>query len=373
MKKLGIYVHIPFCRSKCAYCDFLSSNNLSDESAYLRKLLDEISFYSKKMGDDYLVDTIFIGGGTPSVLSSGNLEKIVDRIKKDFSVSSDAEITIECNPESVNEDKVLELVNSCNRVSLGVQSTCDKTLKIIGRAHDRKKAFNALDLLTKTNLSLSADLILGLPGEDLTTVIRSTKDVLDFGITHLSAYGLSLERGTRLYDSAQKGECNIPDADMIADYYDSVLSVCSQYGLDRYEVSNFAVPGYECKHNLGYWRRKNYLGVGLGAHSLLQNARFYNTRSFDEYLSTSDFDKIKVLDERLEKEDELEETIMLGLRLRDGVEIAEIYEQFGVNVFERYADAIKRLERVLDVTRDNIRVKKEYFYSLNSIIVEFLD
>ncbi|MBQ2714532.1 MAG: radical SAM family heme chaperone HemW [Clostridia bacterium] len=372
MEKLGLYLHIPFCRSKCAYCDFLSFPNLDRMESYKNKLLLEIAYYADKLKGEYIVDTVFIGGGTPSILPLGYVSEIVDAICKNFTVASEVEITVESNPESLDVDKVSEYQNACNRVSLGVQSLNNKTLKIIGRAHDENQARRALELLTNTNLKVNADLILGLP-ESEDDCLRSVSGVLDCGVKHLSAYGLGVEKGTKLFDMVKDGVCTLPDGDRVADLYNEVLSLTSRYGLERYEVSNFAHPGYECKHNLGYWTRKSYLGMGLGAHSLLQNARFYNTSSLSDYLNTINFDEIKTLDAKLSKEDELEESVMLGLRLSDGITLSVIKERFGVDILDKYSKGISKLSKVLDVTEEKIRVKKEYFYTLNSIIVEFLD
>ncbi len=373
MKKLGLYVHIPFCKSKCAYCDFLSFCNLDNEDAYIDKLLQEVSFYGERLKGCFAVDTVFIGGGTPSILKSGTIKKIVNKIYQTFAVDENVEISVESNPESLTLAKIDEYKDCCTRVSLGVQSLSDSTLSLIGRAHDSRQARLALDRLSKTNLNVNADIILGLPNETIDTTLNTVREILDYGITHLSAYGLSIEKGTKLCQMIESRACSVPDGDQVADVYDKVLNDAKRFGLYRYEVSNFAKLGFECKHNLGYWTRKNYLGVGLGAHSLLENARFYNTQSMSEYLDADDFEKIKVQESLLDKNDELEETIMLGLRLRDGINAQEILREYGVDVFERFKKGIKKLERVLDITKTNIKVKEEYFYSLNAIIVEFLE
>lgn len=373
MKKLGLYVHVPFCVSKCAYCDFLSFACNTKQDDYLKKLKDEIFYWGEKLKGEYSIDTIFIGGGTPSVLQSGAISDILCVARKHFSVDYDCEITVEANPDSLTDDKIAEYADSCTRISVGVQSTCDDTLNILSRPHTAEQAKEVLKKLTKTTLDVNADVILGLPNESSEITLKSVREILDHGIGHLSAYGLSVEDGTKLQKMLQNNECSVLDSDKVADLYDSVLDTVRGYGLDRYEVSNFAKPSKECKHNIGYWTRKSYLGVGLGAHSLLENKRFYNTCNFEEYLRCKDFSTILREEDVLSLSDEIEEEIMLRLRLKDGIDVSVLREKYGVDVFETYGKGIEKLKGVLNVTDKKICIKDEYFYSLNSIIVEFLD
>lgn len=370
--RLGIYIHIPFCKRKCAYCDFLSSTRLEDEENYLKKLKDELRFWAKDLGD-YEIDTIFVGGGTPSVLSSGALASVMDVICTNYHLTEAVEVTVEANPDTFNEEKLEEYSDFATRISLGVQSLSDKVLSVAGRLHDEKGARRALKLLSKSKLKGSADLILGLPLDNLDTVTYSVKGILDYGIDHLSAYGLKIEEGTPFYKDFTNKSRVFPDDDLVADMYDRVVDVARRYGLIRYEVSNFARIGSECRHNVGYWRRKPYLGVGIGAHSLIDDVRYENTRNILEYLDTTDFRKIRLVESRLTQEDCLFEEIMLGLRLREGIDIEKLERRYNIDFESRFSSAITKLKPVLDINNKKLCVKEQYFYALNSIIVEFFE
>lgn len=370
--KLGIYIHIPFCKRKCNYCDFLSSSDTTRIEAYLKKLQDEIDYYATTYSSCE-VDTVFVGGGTPSVLRTGALKEVFDTLFKRFRLDRNAEITVEANPDTLDEDKVAEYSDFATRVSLGVQSLSDKVLKIAGRLHDEQGARKALWLLSRSKLNASADLILGLPLDGVDGVTYSAKGILDYGIEHLSAYGLKVEENTRFYSDLKENKITFPDDDAVADMYDRVVDIAKSYGLARYEVSNFAKHGFECRHNVGYWRRKPYLGLGVGAHSLLDNVRYENTSDIERYLGCDDFSSVRNIESRLSFEDELFEEIMLGLRLRDGVMVKEIEKKYGIDFFERFSKPLTKLNRVLECSLDKICVKEDYFYALNSIIVEFLN
>lgn len=369
---IGVYIHIPYCKSKCHYCDFLSSSNFSSLGAYLDKLKEEIGYYSDTLSDT-VIDTVFIGGGTPSALPRGALRGLFDTLSKRFKVKGGAEITVEANPDTIDVEKVEEYKQFCTRVSLGVQSLDNKVLKYAGRLHDETVARNALKLLSKTNLNVSADLILGLPLDSVEGVNRSTKKILDYGIGHLSAYGLKVEDGTKFHRDFKSGVTTFPDDDMVTDMYDTVVKVAKDYGLMRYEVSNFAKIGEECRHNVGYWKRLPYLGLGIGAHSLIDDVRYENPREMNSYLDAHDFDKFRKIESTLTKEDSLFEEIMLRLRLSEGIDVEEINVRYGIDFFERFKEPICKLNKVLECNSKKIRVKEEYFYALNSIIVEFLE
>lgn len=370
--KLGIYIHIPFCKRKCNYCDFLSLSDTSRAEEYIKKLCDEMYFYADYYSS-YAVDTVFIGGGTPSLLRTGALSEVLEVLNKRFHLADGAEITVEANPDTLSEEKVAEYSDVATRVSLGVQSLSDKVLKIAGRLHDEARAREALKLLSHSSLDVSADLMLGLPLDDIDGVTYSTKGVLDYGIGHLSAYGLKVEENTPFYTDYFRNNTTFPDDDTVADMYDRVIDIAKSYGLVRYEVSNLAKKGKECRHNVGYWRRKQYLGLGIGAHSLIQSVRYENTSDIEKYLSCNDFFSVQEVESRLSFEDELFEEIMLGLRLSDGVRVKEIEKRYGIDFYERFSKPLTKLKGALECKSDKICVKEDYFYALNSIIVEFLN
>ena len=370
--RLGIYIHIPFCKQRCSYCDFLSSTKLENEENYIKKLKQELVFRSNDF-NDYEIDTIFVGGGTPSVLRSGALSSVMEVLSANYHLTQDVEVTVEANPDTFTEEKLQEYSSFATRVSLGVQSLSDKVLSVAGRLHDEGGARKALELLSNSKLKGSADLILGLPLDTLESVVYSVKGILDYGIDHLSAYGLKIEEGTPFYRDFTSQKRVFPDDDTVSDMYDKVVDIAKEYGLMRYEVSNFARIGSECKHNVGYWKRKPYLGVGIGAHSLIDNVRYENTSKIDKYLLTSDFDSIRKVESLLSDEDCLFEEIMLGLRLSEGICVEGLNKRYNIDFESRFSTAIKKLKAVLNINNGKISVKEQYFYALNSIIVEFFE
>ncbi len=369
MRKLGLYIHIPFCKSKCNYCDFYSITDASVQKKYVERIIEEID-YRKDYFSDRTVDTIYFGGGTPTSLQAGLLNKIFESISKGFNLQSGAEITVEANPDTINGQKVEELSRFANRISLGVQSLDDSVLSFIGRAHDSKGAIKAIDLLLG-KFDLSADLILGLPKSNVNISVESAKKLLNMGISHLSCYGLKVEENTPFYKLKNSGTI-FPDSDEVAVEYDAIVKICRDFGLERYEVSNFALMGKECKHNLRYWKREDYLGLGVSAHSLYDKKRTYNPSDIKGYL-TKNFDSFLKVEEVLNKKSELEEEIMLAFRLRDGLDLNKINKLYDIDFCSKYSAQLKKLSKCLNISEKNISIKDEFFYAMNSIIVEFLD
>ena len=366
MSKLGIYVHIPFCKSKCKYCDFYSIPSLDLENSYVNRLLDEIEYNSKFLSDR-VVDTIYFGGGTPTALSNGLLARIFDKINNSFNVESKAEITVEANPDTVTEEKINELKLFANRISVGVQSLSDDVLKFAGRIHTSKDALNAIDKLVH-KFSVNADLILGLPLSNVESSQKSAQTLINKGIDHLSCYGLKVENGTPF---SKIDKSVFPDDDSIADEYDAVKSICKENNLLMYEVSNFAKQGKECKHNIRYWDRSDYLGVGVSAHSFLDSQRFYNPSDIKAYLKSKN-NEIRVLDGVIDSSEGIKECIMLSLRTKRGIDCEKFKKEFGIEFFDKYKETIKKLEPYLLIKDGFISIKEQHFYAMNSIIVEFL-
>jgi oxygen-independent coproporphyrinogen-3 oxidase len=251
MESLGLYIHIPFCKKKCGYCSFNSGVDFSVCKNYFDALYLEIINFSKE--NDRVVDSIFIGGGTPTCVDAKYIEKLLKTVYDNFKLEN-PEITIECNPESLTADKIESYLKSgINRFSLGVQSLNDNLLNVIGRVHDSKTALNALKLLKNFDISnINCDIMLNLPGQKLNDVFTAVDGLLKFEITHLSAYSLSLEENTPMYNKFQS------DEDKAADFYERLVEYLKQFDLYRYEVSNFSKQGFECRHNLKYWRRRDY-------------------------------------------------------------------------------------------------------------------
>jgi len=368
MKKIGIYIHIPFCKQKCSYCSFNSGINFSVCRDYFDALSLEIINFSKDgVLDTPVVDSIFIGGGTPTCVEVSYIEKILKTVYNNFKVEN-AEITIECNPESLTGNKLGSYLKSgVNRFSVGVQSLNDNLLKTIGRAHDSKAALKALKLLKACNVSnANCDIMLNLPEQTLEDVFSAVDKLLKFEIKHLSAYSLSLEENTPLYNKFKL------DEDKAAEIYQKLVEYLKQFNLFRYEVSNFSKPGFECKHNLKYWKRQDYYGFGVSSHSLYKNYRFENCENINDYIyrlknNLHAFDVKKKIS-RAEQEIEY---LICNLRLEQGFSIEEFKDLFKANFLEKYELKLKKVLPFLIIDR-NVKIKPENFYILNSILTEII-
>lgn len=356
-RKLELYLHIPFCRQKCRYCDFLSAaSDHSAQEVYVRALKKEINRRAE-LFQDYSVPTVFIGGGTPSVLSEEAIAGILDTVYASFSVEKTAEITIECNPGTLNKKKAADYKNAgINRISLGLQSVHDQELQLLGRIHTYEQFLMSYDLVRKTGFdNVNVDLMSGLPGQSLSDWQDSLKKVVSLQPEHISAYGLIIEEGTPFYESFGEDERRreegqtplyLPTEETERKMYAWTGEYLAGHGYHHYEISNYAKPGRECRHNIGYWRRENYLGLGLGSASLVENVRFSNTTDMGEYLTAYGGDDgvntgagLQPLDRR----EQMEEFMFLGLRMMEGVSRQEFRDTFGVELEGVYGDVIRRL------------------------------
>lgn len=375
--RMQIYVHIPFCKSKCAYCDF-NSYACRDKaliSSYLNTLIKEIDLAGKQYGG-VRADTVYIGGGTPSMLDEGEISRLFDALEKNFCASGAKEVTIECNPESVTREK-LALYRSLgiNRLSVGVQSFCDDNLKIIGRLHSSALAEGVLKLAREYFDNLSCDLIIGLPFDTQSGVAEEVGRACGL-VDHLSMYELSVEKGTRLERMIASGKVKLPDDDKTQALFDVAYDVAKECGFERYEVSNFAKNGKISLHNFGYWTREEYLGFGAGAHSFVKTSdgktpleyqtRYANSCGLKEYMnaldSASDYRGIQRSErEYLSKKDVKNERIMLGLRTTRGVESSLLGK-----IDERITPFFESENGYTRLTRRGMAV-------MNSLLCEVLD
>lgn len=373
---MQLYVHIPFCKSKCRYCDFNSYACFDDATIlrYLNALNREIAL----AGDKYRhakIDTIYIGGGTPSVLLGKDVKSIADTIKNHFDLSALKEWTIECNPESITESKLKAYKDiGINRISIGVQSLDDRNLKAIGRIHSSKVALEKIALAKKYFDNVSCDLIIGLPFDDKNSV-REEVSALAPLVNHISMYELIVEDGTPLKSMVERGEITLPCDDDTQSLFESAMDEAKNWGLERYEVSNFAKDGLISKHNFGYWTREEYLGLGAGAYSLVKTAdgskpldketRFASVKDINQYTkyieNAQKFDDIDRVDvEYLSEKDVKMEKIMLGLRTTRGVESNLLTIPDNLKNFFEKADGFTRLNaRGMAV--------------MNSVLTEILD
>lgn len=353
-KDLSIYIHIPFCIKRCFYCDFCSSIlNKEKEEEYFRYLLREIDLYKEFLKDKEIV-SIFIGGGTPSCVDSKNILNIVDRLNKYSYLKKDLEFTIEANPNSIDSKKLDDYLSSgINRFSIGAQSFNDNLLKKIGRIHNKKQIISSIELLKENNIkNFSLDLMLGLPDQNLKDIEESLRYIEDLNPKHISYYSLILEENTYMYKN--RSLFNFASDTEDRKMYHYLLKGLDNLNFKQYEISNFAKDGYESKHNLRYWRLKNYLSFGMSAASNIENIRFKNTENFDEYFSSLKDHSFPIEDfEILDKIDRINEYIIMALRLNKGLNIDEFNKKFDEDFFKSYKKEFDKNTKLGLIKLDN--------------------
>ncbi len=348
---IGVYVHIPYCLKKCRYCDFCSIPIDETAGRYRSAVCSEIALARAKYPDKR-VKTVFFGGGTPTVLPPEDLCAILDAIKTAYPVEPDAEISIECNPKTIGFEGLRMLHDAgFNRLSIGLQATQNALLKRIGRVHSYEEflaTYAAARDAGFTNINI--DLMHGLPGQTQTDYLDAIRTVAALEPAHISAYALILEEGTPLYDDVTKGRETLPDPDATADMEDAGMDLLEQLGYRRYEVSNFAKPGYECRHNLIYWHNEPYLGLGVAAHSSMIEdgfwVRFSNESSIPAYLKKLEKGRLPRAERIITNTfEQMFETVMLGLRLAEGIDRRAFFDRFGCDVIETYREAYDKNDR----------------------------
>jgi len=367
----GIYIHIPFCKQKCSYCDFASfPRKLELAEAYMACVIKEIKMREKELKDkNYSFDTIFFGGGTPSIIDYKYIGAVIKQLKTSFTISPNAEITIEMNPGTVSEKKIAAYKQyGINRFSVGLQTAIDSQLADVFRIHTARDYVYCMSLLKGENVN--TDVMLGLKGQTKEDVEKTITLADKCGSTHMSVYALTVVDGTPIYSDYLEGK--LPDSDEVADMYDFSLSLLKKLGYERYEVSNFAKKGKECRHNLNYWNRGEYLGFGVAASSFMRGRRFTNTFDLDEYMKCVLSGFYPVIDSTdIDAKDAETEFIMLAMRTPKGVDLKKFKENFGADFMEKYAEPIRKNENYLDCTEERVRIKDEYLYVQNKIIVDF--
>lgn len=343
MNELGIYIHIPFCIKKCDYCDFVSvklNDGLIEE--YINDLIKEIEIYSKLISK-YKVDSIFIGGGTPSSIDSKFIGKMFEKLHSSFNIASNSEITIEVNPGTLDKKKLKTYKKyGVNRISLGAQSLNDKILKNIGRIHDRLDIINTVELIKMEGFyNINSDLMIGIPKQTLQDVIDSVEKIIELNLTHISLYSLIIEEGTRFYKLEQNGKLNLPNEDEERLMYHEAKRLLEKNGYIQYEISNFSKPDFECKHNLKYWTLKPYVGIGLNSHSNIWNYRYWNYSNFRDYHNYLMKGKLPIENkEYINTISKIIEFMILGIRLNSGINREEFKRVFGTDMDYYYKDAI---------------------------------
>ncbi len=340
LRELELYIHIPFCVQKCKYCDFLSAPATTQvQNAYMEALLAEIKAVDVR---DCVVVSVFIGGGTPTAVAPEWIGQVMETIFAKFQVAEDAEITMEMNPGTVTRESLAVYRKAgINRLSIGCQSARDGELKKIGRIHDYEQFLQTYRMVREAGFeNVNVDLMSALPGQTLADWKVSLECIT--GLTpspeHISAYSLIVEEGTPFYEMYEKGELELPDEETERAMYQVTGEMLATLGYQQYEISNYAKPGYACRHNCGYWTRKDYIGLGIGAASLLDNLRFRNTNSLQAYIANPTDCREDL--QTLTLQEQMEETMFLGLRMTDGVDTVTFRDKFGLPMEEIYGSQI---------------------------------
>ena len=386
-KQIGLYIHIPFCKQKCSYCDFCSYAEKQDLiSKYIKCLLQEIKEVGSNNRDDFengkddlfSVKTIYIGGGTPSLIESKYIVQIMEEIKSNFELDENAEITIEVNPGTVTLEK-LEDYNKAgiNRLSIGLQSTHEHLLKEIGRIHTYLDFLDTFRFAREAGFeNINVDLMIGLPNQTLAEVQDSIEEIVSMEPEHISVYSLILEEGTPLFKKVEEG-LELPDEELERKMYWTVKKILEANGYNHYEISNFAKQGYESKHNLDCWNQKEYIGFGVAAHSYTNGIRYSNIENLEQYIKNYEEDKTEenlVFHEKQDMEAMQKEYMLLGLRKIAGVSIQEFKIKFVANPVFLYHDKLEKLvnEDLVEIDGDQIKLTNKGLDLANIVWEEFI-
>ena len=369
---LELYVHIPFCVRKCQYCDFLSGP--SDEETkdrYIEALLKEIC--AAEHTEDYEIVSVFIGGGTPSALKAEAIASIMRTLQEQFFFCEDAEVTIEANPGTVDLKKLTIYRNvGINRLSLGLQSTDAEELKLLGRIHSYEEFLKSYEWAREVGFSnINIDLMFAIPGQTGEAWRQHLYQVAELNPEHISAYSLIIEEGTPFAEQ----NLDLPDEDTEYQMYEDTAEILERYGYRQYEISNYAKQGYMCRHNAGYWQRREYLGFGLGASSLYRGMRFSNTRRMQEYLKESrNPDQIRKDVTVLSRNERIEEFMFLGLRMTEGISEKKFEENFDVRLMDVYGDILQKYEETgfMEHIETKWRLTRKGIHVSNHILADFL-
>lgn len=381
MKELGIYIHIPFCKQKCYYCDFVSYANKKEKiGEYIECLIKEIEIEANKYkNQEYKVTTIYIGGGTPSRIDASYIEMILKKIEESYKLSEYPEVTIEINPGTINEEKMKKYKEiGINRISIGLQTTKNNLLKQIGRIHTYEEFLDCYKLAEKMNFkNINVDLMLGLPNQTLEDLKDSLDKIIKLKPNHISLYSLILEEDTKLEEMVNKNEVKLPNEDIERNMYWNTKKILEKNGYIHYEISNFAKKGFESKHNMNCWYQKEYLGFGVAAHSYINKERHCNTNSIEEYIKNVKSNNLinnRTICEIQNKNDEEKEYMLLGLRKIDGIDIQEFKNKFVDNPIYVFYKELEKLssEGLLEIDLNKIKLTKKGLDFANLVWEEFV-
>jgi len=362
----GLYIHIPFCVKKCGYCDFVSVCADDDvKHKYISALLRESEEFS---GEE--IDSVFIGGGTPSVLSVSNISKILDGIRKNFKISPDAEFTTEVNPDSVTDEKIRAFISGgVNRISMGVQSFSDTELSALGRVHSADTAKRAIEIIGKHTPNFNLDIMTAIPNQTKESLFNTLKTAVSYSPTHISAYSLIIEENTPFYEKYGDGT-GLVGEDEDREMYRMTGELLGKSGYGRYEISNYAKSGYECRHNLKYWNCDEYIGIGAAAHSYVNNIRYSNASDIKKYIS-ADFEREKAI---LSESDKISEFMIMGLRKTVGISVLEFKRRFGKDIDNVFGKTIKKYTDAgfMEIKDGHLCFTEKGIDVSNSILCEFV-
>lgn len=380
-EELGIYIHIPFCKKKCYYCDFISycdKNELIDK--YIECLKKEIINFAQKYKDVYDITTIYIGGGTPSSINEKYIKNIIDTINNNIvNIKKIKEITIEVNPGTITKEKIEQYkMARINRISIGLQSTNNKLLEEIGRIHDFDEFLGTYNMARKVGFkNINVDLMLGLPNQTIKDLSNSIDKIIQLNPEHISIYSLILEENTVLFNLIEQGKLILPSDEVERNMYWYIKNKLELSGYKHYEISNFAKEGYESKHNWNCWEQKQYVGFGVAAHSYLKDKRFSNIENLEQYINNIENDNLEknyILHENQNIYDKKKEYMLLGLRKIDGVSIQKFKNKFDDNPIYLFRKELKKLieEDLLEIDGDDIRLTNKGLDLANVVWEEFV-
>ena len=375
-EEIGIYIHIPFCKRKCYYCDFVSFEDNCTQEKYIQALIKEIKNW-KSQNKDKIIKTLYIGGGTPSFINSKSILEIINSLD----IGNEyIERTIEINPGTINKEKLVDYKKAgINRISIGLQSTNDNLLKEIGRIHNLKQFIEAYNLVKEVGFdNINIDLMLGLPNQTLEDIEESLNKILALDVNHISVYSLILEEGTVLFEKIEKNELQLPSEELERKMYWYVKKKLEEKGYIHYEISNFAKKGYESKHNTDCWKQKQYRGFGLAAHSYIDGVRFSNTEDLNKYIENIDNEcydgNIIIQEEKQSEEEKQKEYMLLGLRKIDGININVFENIFKINPIEKFKNEIEKLEKdgLVLINEKEIKLTEKGIDMANLVWEEFI-
>ncbi|MDM9957836.1 radical SAM family heme chaperone HemW [Clostridioides difficile] len=390
---LGLYVHIPFCVKKCKYCDFNSYKmDIDSKKRYIEDLKIEMELYSNKLYKDNKyknkeccslnkndkITSIFVGGGTPSILTSDEIREVFISIKEMFDIDENAEITIECNPGTLTLEKLKTMKEiGINRLSIGLQAVQEKHLNFIGRIHTYEEfEKNYKDALSVGFKNINVDLMYSLPNQTLCDWKETLEKVVHLNPTHISAYSLILEEGTELYNMYESNKFELIDENVDIEMYEYTINYLKSKGYNQYEISNYSKEGYSCEHNILYWECEHYIGIGAGASGYINENRYNNVESLEDYhLSLVKREKPIQENEILSEKDMIEEKIFMGLRMNKGIKFEDFKKKFGIDFREKYNKQIEMLlaRKLINQSFEGIQLTQKGREISNSVFIEFME